>query len=73
MRPENSIEPFILALPIPDLLIANDGTVTTANTHARNMFRMDGASLPSPMAVLRQPDLLAAAERVSRDGANERV
>ena len=72
-RPENSIEPFILALPLPALLIANDGSVTTANTHARNMFRMDVASLPSPMAVLRQPDLLAAAERVSRDGANERV
>ena len=70
---ESSIEPFILALPLPALLISSDGQVATANAHVRGLFRMDASRLPFPMAVLRQPDLLAAAERVSRDGANERV
>ena len=71
--PESSIAPFILALPLPALLISSSGNVETANSHARNVFRIDAASLPFPIAVLRQPDLLAAAERVSRDGSNERV
>lgn len=68
-----TVEPFILALPLPALLITGDAQVTTANTHAKNLFRFDGSSQPKPAAALRHPDLLAAAERVGQDGANERV
>ncbi len=72
-RPEDSVEPFILALPLPALLISRDAQIVTANKHARNLFRFEPSNLTFPVAVLRQPDLLDAAERVGRDGANERV
>lgn len=72
-RPDISVEPFILALPLPALLISRDAQIVTANAHARNLFRFEPTSLTFPVAVLRQPDLLDAAERVGRDGANERV
>ena len=68
-----TVEPFILALPLPALLISDDAQVTTANTHARNLFRFDGSEKSQPVAVLRHPDLLAAVERVGNEGANERV
>lgn len=69
----DTVEPFILALPLPALLISKDAQVTTANAHAGNLFRFDGARKSHPVAVLRHPDLLAAVERVGKDGANERV
>ncbi|MEL7057580.1 MAG: hypothetical protein AAGL09_14720, partial [Pseudomonadota bacterium] len=72
-RAEDSVEPFILALPLPALLISREGQIVTANKHARNLFRFEPSNLTFPVAVLRQPDLLDAAERVGRDGANERV
>lgn len=71
--PADAVEPVLLALPLPALLIADDSMVSIANIYARNMFRVDGGSREFPSAMLRQPDLLAAAERVARDGANERV
>ena len=70
---DNAVEPFVLALPLPALLITPDGAVATANIHARNLFRIDSSTRPFPIAMLRQPDLLAAAERVSQDGAEERI
>jgi len=71
--PPPSVEPFLMALPLPALLISPSGQVTTANPHARNLFRFDSANPSFPVAMLRQPDLLAAAERVGRHSANERV
>ena len=68
-----TVEPFILALPLPGLLISSEGQITTANAHARNLFRFEGSGVSQPVAVLRQPDLLAAVERVGTDGAKERV
>ena len=68
-----TVEPFILALPLPGLLVSGEAQITTANTHARNLFRFEGSGTSQPVAVLRQPDLLAAVERVGTDGANERV
>ncbi len=70
---DNAVEPFILALPLPALLVASDGLVVTANARARTLFRIETATQSFPSAMLRQPDILAAAERVSRDGANERI
>lgn len=70
---DDAVEPFVLALPLPALLITPDGAVATANIHARNLFRIDNSTAPFPSAMLRQPDLLAAAERVARDGAEERI
>jgi len=70
---ENAVEPFIQALPLPALLIASDGQVTNANPHARSLFRIETAAPSFPSEMLRQPDLFTAAERVSRDGAVERV
>ncbi|MEM7330097.1 MAG: ATP-binding protein [Pseudomonadota bacterium] len=71
--PEESVEPFILALPLPALLISQDAQIVTVNAHARMLFRFEPSIMTFPVAVLRQPDLLDAAERVGRDGANERV
>nr|WP_070961424.1 ATP-binding protein [Hyphomonas sp. Mor2] len=70
---ENAVEPFVLALPLPALLIAPDGSVETANIHARNLFRIDTTTRPFPSAMLRQPDLLAGADRVAQNGAEERI
>jgi two-component system phosphate regulon sensor histidine kinase PhoR len=70
---DSAIEPFIFALPLPAMLIASDGRVTAANARARDLFRIEARNGPFPSAMLRQPDLLAAAERVARDGANERI
>jgi two-component system phosphate regulon sensor histidine kinase PhoR len=69
----NEIEPFIMALPLPALLISSEAQIHAANSHARNLFRLDLTRQGLPVATLRQPDLLAAAERVGKDGANERV
>ncbi|MEL7039989.1 MAG: ATP-binding protein [Pseudomonadota bacterium] len=68
-----AIDPFLLALPLPALLISSDAQVTTINVHARNLFRIKATDQRFPVAMLRQPDLLAAAERVGQDGANERI
>ena len=69
----DAVEPFLLSLPLPALQISGGSVVTVANIYARNMFRIDNAAREFPSAMLRQHDLLAAAERVARDGANERV
>lgn len=67
------VEPFILALPLPALMISNAGQVTIANRFARTLFRITSGDDDFPSAMLRQPSLLAAVERVSDAGANERV
>ena len=73
VSPRNEIEPFIMALPLPALLISKTAQIQAANGHARNLFRLDLSGQGLPVATLRQPDLLAAADRVGKDGANERV
>ena len=70
---ERAVEPILLALPLPALLITPDGLVATANAHARDLFRIESSSRPFPSAMLRQPDLLTAADRVAGTGAEERV
>lgn len=72
-QPRNEIEPFIMALPLPALLISKAAQIHAANGHAQNLFRLNLSGQGLPVATLRQPDLLAAAERVGNDGANERV
>lgn len=68
-----AIDQFIMALPLPALLISKQQQVTSSNPHAQSLFRLSGSVRSIPVAMLRQPDLLAAAERVEQDGANERV
>ncbi|MEO1304001.1 MAG: ATP-binding protein [Pseudomonadota bacterium] len=72
-EPNSAIEEFILALPLPAVLISAQSQLSSINTHARALFRIDPAARSMPIDLLRQPDLLAAAERVGSDGANERV
>ncbi|MHA7898986.1 MAG: sensor histidine kinase [Henriciella sp.] len=69
----NEIEQFILALPLPALLISSQGQITAINAHAQGLFRLNHTNAIVPVAALRQPDLLAAVDRVKNDGANERV
>ena len=64
---------FIDALPLPAILVSSDRQLSSVNRHARNLFRLDDVAQNVPVALLRQPDLLAATERVATDGANERV
>jgi two-component system phosphate regulon sensor histidine kinase PhoR len=68
-----TIASFIEALPLPALLVSPERQLASVNPHARRLFRLDKAAQSLPVALLRQPDLLAAAERVAEDGANERV
>ncbi len=70
---EDNLEQFILALPLPALLISAQSQITSINAHAMRLFRLNPATATIPVAMLRQPDLLAAVERVHEDGANERV
>ncbi|MEE2930384.1 MAG: ATP-binding protein [Pseudomonadota bacterium] len=70
---KNEIEPFIMALPLPALLISSQAQIQAANSPATNMFRLELPRQGVPVATLRIPELLDAAERVGRDGANERV
>ncbi|MEO0607319.1 MAG: ATP-binding protein [Pseudomonadota bacterium] len=74
--PDNAVqpvEPFILALPLPAMMISKTGQVTIANRYARTLFRISSSDADFPSAMLRQPSLLAAVERVAEAGANERV
>ena len=71
--PVSPIETFILALPLPALLISEQRQLSAINGHANNLFRLEASGRLMPVAMLRQPDLLAAADRVGEDGANERV
>lgn len=71
--PIDRVEPFILALPLPALMISQSAQVTIANVFARKLFRIATSDDEFPSAMLRQPNLLAAAERVADAGANERV
>ncbi|MEM9055670.1 MAG: ATP-binding protein, partial [Pseudomonadota bacterium] len=68
-----AIESFILALPLGALLIAENGQVTIANEPARTLFRITDTTGNFPSAMLRQHDVLAAADRVARKGAREMV
>ncbi|MFN3213861.1 MAG: sensor histidine kinase [Henriciella sp.] len=70
---DRAITSFIEALPLPALLVSPERQLASVNPHARRLFRLDKAAQSLPVALLRQPDLLAAAERVAEDGANERV
>lgn len=70
---DTAIESFIGALPLPALLVSPQAQLSSVNRHAQSLFRLDKAAVSVPVALLRQPDLLAAVERVARDGANERV
>ena len=70
---DTAIESFIAALPLPALLVSPNGQLLSLNRHARGLFRLEASATNVPVALLRQPDLLAAIERVSADGANERV
>ncbi|MEL6723933.1 MAG: ATP-binding protein [Pseudomonadota bacterium] len=70
---EGDIEQFILALPLPAVLISSQSQITSINAHAMRLFRLNPATGSIPVAMLRQPDLLAATDRVKEDGANERV
>lgn len=69
----DAVESFILALPLPALLIEPDARISIANIYARNLFRVESSETGFPSAMLRQPSLLAAAERVAQAGANERI
>lgn len=70
---DTAIESFIAALPLPALLVSPEGQLSSVNGHARSLFRLEATTASPPAALLRQPDLLAALDRVAADGANERV
>lgn len=69
----DAIEPFIIALPFAALLVRPNGRIATANDLARKLFRIPDASETPISIALRQPDLLAAADRVAATKAREMV
>ncbi len=60
------------ALTDPILLIDNGGTVTRVNAAARTLFGRDGSGRPLT-AVMREPSVLEAVERVLAGGAGRMV
>ncbi len=73
LRPSAAIIPYIQSLPFPALLIGDDNRLKTVNAGAREILTMTDNNQALVTSVVRQPDLLNAAERVAQSSAAERV
>lgn len=72
VRPLTDLRPFLEALPEAAMLVDQDGRILTANAAARRTLQFDSTGLRLS-TILRQPDVLEAAEAVARDGATRTV
>jgi len=68
-----TITALIKALPFPALYIDPDQRIHVANVPAGRLFRMTDMNGALKSLIIRQPDVLAATDRVSKTGAAERV
>ena len=68
-----TIAAFIKALPFPALYIDPDQRIHVANMPAGRLFRVADINGALKSLIIRQPDVLAATDRVARTGAAERV
>ena len=64
---------FLMSLPFAVLSIASNGRIDIVNAHARRILRTEQAVGTMASAILRQPDLIAAVERIRQNGAGELV
>lgn len=71
--PSQSISKLVLALPFPTLFVGTDGRLHILNEAARNIFRIESTRETVSTAAIRQPDLLAAIDRVAHTGSAEQV
>ena len=70
---KSSVRSLIHALPFPACYISGEGRIESANKKISDLFRIKHIEGALKSVIIRQPDVLAATDRVSRSGAGERV
>ncbi|MAN73454.1 MAG: hypothetical protein CME84_05120 [Henriciella sp.] len=68
-----SVRSLIHALPFPACYISGEGRIESANRRITDLFRIQQTEGALKSVIIRQPDVLAATDRVARTGAGERV
>ncbi|WP_169711782.1 sensor histidine kinase [Henriciella litoralis] len=68
-----SIRSLIHALPFPAFYISEESRIQYSNRHLDEIFRIKHVEGALKSVIIRQPDVLAATDRVARTGASERV
>ncbi|MDJ0919657.1 MAG: ATP-binding protein [Henriciella sp.] len=71
--PIDVLVPFLKALPFPAVLVDTDKRIHATNEGVLNVFGSNAKPGALASAVFRNPDLLAATDRVAETGAAERV
>ncbi|RIJ23578.1 hypothetical protein D1224_04750 [Henriciella barbarensis] len=70
---KSSVRSLIHALPFPACYISGEGRIESANKKISDLFRIKHIEGALKSVIIRQPDVLAATDRVSRSSAGERV
>ncbi len=70
---KSSVRSLIHALPFPACYISDEGRIDSANQRITELFRIKQTEGALKSVIIRQPDVLAATDRVARTGASERV
>ncbi|MEE2879575.1 MAG: ATP-binding protein [Pseudomonadota bacterium] len=70
---DNSIQMLVRAVPFPALYITPDERILVANQPAGSLFRVTNIEGLLKSVIIRQPDVLAATDRVARTSSPERV
>jgi two-component system phosphate regulon sensor histidine kinase PhoR len=68
-----SVRSLIQALPFPACYITGENRIDSANSRVVGLFRIKEIEGALKSVIIRQPDVLAATDRVGRTGASERV
>ena len=68
-----TVAAILSAIPFPAIYLSADGRVVHANQEVTGLLRTSSAKGQLKSLVIRQPDVLAASDRVAKTGAGERV
>ncbi len=69
----SSVGAIVHALPFPACYITRENRIESASPRMNDLFRIKQVEGALKSVIIRQPDVLAATERVARTGASERV
>lgn len=70
---KSSVRALIHALPFPACYITRENRIESASPRTNELFRIKQVEGALKSVIIRQPDVLAATDRVARTGASERV
>ncbi len=68
-----AVAALIVSMPFPALMVRSDGRLDVTNAAAQDIFGIEDMTDRLATAVMRQPDLIDAIDRVSSTGAHELV